>query len=89
MVQRAALAFLGCWALIVLALVFHFQQDDHCTLFDAVANVKIGIYSFQIVLHDTRALLLKIVRSHVLLFESLIVKSYPQMYSSLIDQLHE
>jgi hypothetical protein len=54
-----------------------------------VANVKIGIYSFQIVLHDTRALLLKIVRSHVLLFESLIVKSYPQMYSSLIDQLHE
>jgi hypothetical protein len=45
-VQRFALAFLGCWALITLALVFHFQPDDHLTLFDVGAHVKIGISPF-------------------------------------------
>ncbi len=44
MVQYVALAFLGCWVFIVLALVFHFQQDDHLILLDEVAHVKIGIY---------------------------------------------
>jgi hypothetical protein len=46
MVQRVAPAFLGCWVLIVLALVFCFQQDDHFTLFDVVAHVKIDTYPF-------------------------------------------
>jgi hypothetical protein len=34
-------------------------------------------------------LLLEVIQSHVLPFESLIVQSYPQMQSSLMDQLHE
>jgi hypothetical protein len=49
-VQRAAPTFLICWDLIALALIFCFQQDDHSTLFDAVAHVKIGIYPFQVAL---------------------------------------
>ncbi len=31
----------------------------------------------------------KVIRSHVLPFESLIVQSYPQMQFSLMEQLHE
>jgi hypothetical protein len=45
-VQCVALAFLGCWTLIALALVFHFQLDDHLTLFDAGAHVNIDISPF-------------------------------------------
>ncbi len=70
MVQHAALAFLGCWALIVPALISYFQQDDHPTFLDAVARVEIDTYPFQVALWDTRVM---VVRSHVLFFESLIV----------------
>jgi hypothetical protein len=38
--------FFLCWVLIDPTLVFHFQQDDHLSLLDAVAHVKIGIYPF-------------------------------------------
>ncbi len=72
-------AFLGCWALIALTLVFHFQQDDHLTLFYVVAHVKTDIYPFQVALQDTSALLPRVVQSHVLPFKSLIVQSYYQM----------
>jgi len=47
--------------LIALALIFHFQQDDHLTFLNAVAHVKIVIYLFQIALHDTNAMLFEIV----------------------------
>jgi len=42
MIWCATLIFLGRWALIVLALIFHFQQYDHLTFFHVVAHVKIG-----------------------------------------------
>jgi len=45
-VRRAAPAFLRCWVLIILALVSRFQQDDHPTLLDVMANVEIGTYPF-------------------------------------------
>jgi hypothetical protein len=38
-----------------------------------MAHVKTGTYPFQITLWDIRAMLPKIVQSHVLLFESLVV----------------
>ncbi len=44
--QSATPTFLGCWTLIVLAFVTHFQQDDHLILLDVVAHVKIGISPF-------------------------------------------
>jgi hypothetical protein len=44
-VQRATPAFLGCWVLIIPALVFFFQQDDHPIILDVVKHVKIGILS--------------------------------------------
>jgi hypothetical protein len=44
-VQRATPAFLGCWVLIILALVFFFQQDDHPIILDVVKHVKTGILS--------------------------------------------
>jgi len=69
-VQRAALGFLGCWALIVPTLNSYFQQDDHLTFLDAVAPVEIDIYPFQVALWDTCVM---VVRSHVLFFKSLIV----------------
>jgi hypothetical protein len=43
-VRHATPTFLGCWALIVHALVFHFQQDDHPILLNVVTDVKIDIY---------------------------------------------
>jgi hypothetical protein len=45
-VRCFAPAFLGCWALIIFTLVFHFQQDDHFILLGAMAHVKISIYPF-------------------------------------------
>jgi hypothetical protein len=42
-VQNVALTFLGCWAVIVPALVIHFQQIDHLILLDEITNVKTGI----------------------------------------------
>jgi len=44
MVKLVALAFLGCWDLLTLALVIHFQQDDHFIVFDAMAHVEIGTF---------------------------------------------
>jgi hypothetical protein len=46
MVQHATPVSLGCWVLIILALFFCFQHDDHLTLLDAVAHVKTGTYPF-------------------------------------------
>jgi hypothetical protein len=47
MVQITTLAFLGCWALIALALIIHFQQDDHLILLDAVvAHVETNTSPF-------------------------------------------
>jgi len=54
-----------------------------------VAHVETNIYPFWVALWDTRALLAKVVQSHVLPFESLIMQSYPQMQSFFMDQLHE
>jgi len=45
-VQHVAPTFLGCWALIARALIFHFQQYDHPTLLHVVAHVKTNTYSF-------------------------------------------
>jgi hypothetical protein len=42
-----------------------------------VAHVEIDTYPFQITLRNTYVMLLKIILSHVLSFESLIVQSYP------------
>jgi hypothetical protein len=53
--------FFLCWVLIDPTLVFHFQQDDHLSLLDAVAHVEIGIYPFQLALRDTYVLLLEVV----------------------------
>jgi hypothetical protein len=39
-------AFMGCWALIVLALVICFQQDDQPILLDVVAHVETNISLF-------------------------------------------
>ncbi len=88
MVQHVAIAFLECCALIALTLIFHFQQD-HLTLLDIMAHVKIGIYPFQVALWNTRAMLFEVIWSHVLPFESLVVQSYLQMQPSLIHQLYE
>ncbi len=88
-VRRATPAFLRCWILIAPTLVFHFQQDDHLTLFDAVAYVEIGIYPFQFALCNIHALLPTVIQSHVLPFESLVMQSYLRMQYSLMDQLHK
>jgi hypothetical protein len=53
----ASSTFLGCWALITLTLVIHFQQNDHLILLDTVAHVEIGIFPFQMALRDTQAML--------------------------------
>jgi len=50
MVWRVAPTFLRCWALIVHALISHFQHDDHPTFLDVMAHVDIGIYPFQVAL---------------------------------------
>jgi hypothetical protein len=57
MVRLVALAFLGCWALILPTFVIHFQKDDHPILFNVVAHVKTDIFSFQSVLWDNQILL--------------------------------
>jgi hypothetical protein len=49
-VQIVAFALLGCWALIVFALVNRFQQDDCYIFLDAVTHVEIDISPFQIAL---------------------------------------
>jgi hypothetical protein len=54
-----------------------------------VAHVEIGTYPFQVALRDIQALLPEVVQSHVLPFKSLVVQSYFQMQSSLMDQLHK
>jgi hypothetical protein len=78
-VRHVALAFLGCWALIAITLVFHFKLDDHLTLLNVVAHVETNTYPFQVTPHDIHALLPKVVRSHVLPFKSLVMQSYFQM----------
>jgi hypothetical protein len=45
-VQTIAHAFLGCWVLIIPALVICFQQDDHHICLDVVAHVEIDISPF-------------------------------------------
>jgi hypothetical protein len=75
--------------LIIPTLVFHFQQDDHPNILHAVSHVKTDTYPFQVALQDTYVMLPKVIQSHVLPFESLIVQYYPQMQSSFMDQLHE
>jgi len=54
-----------------------------------VAHVEISSYPFHITLWDIRAMLPEVVQSHILPFGSLIMQSYPQMQSYLMDQLHE
>jgi hypothetical protein len=50
MVQLATLAFLGCFALNVIAFVTRFQSDDHPILLDVVAHIKTNIFPFQLAL---------------------------------------
>jgi hypothetical protein len=45
-VQTIAHAFLGCWALIILAFVICFQQDHHHICLDVMAHVEIDISRF-------------------------------------------
>jgi hypothetical protein len=56
---------------------------------EEMAHVKTGTYSFQVALWDTHVMLLEVVQSHVLPFKSLLVQSYLQMKSYLMDQVHE
>jgi hypothetical protein len=65
--------------LIAPTLVFCFQHDDHPTLLDVLAHVKIGTYPFPVALQNTRAMSPEVIRSHVLSFKSLVMQSYPQM----------
>jgi hypothetical protein len=88
-IWRAALTLLGCWVIIILALISRFQQNDHPIILDVVAHVKISVYPFQVALHDTHVMLSKVVRSHVLLFENLMMQSHPQMQYAFMDQLHK
>jgi hypothetical protein len=44
-----------------------------------MAHVEIGTYPFQVALQNTRALLPKVIQSHVLPFENLVMQSYPQI----------
>jgi hypothetical protein len=60
-VQRATLAFFRFWVLIVIALVFHFEQDDHSTFLYAMAYVETNIYPFQVALRDLHALLPEVI----------------------------
>ncbi len=53
--------FLNVGALITLALIFHFHQDDHPTLIDAMARVEISTYFFQVALGDSRVMLPKVI----------------------------
>jgi hypothetical protein len=78
-VQLVAVAFLGCWALITPRLIFCFQQNVHLIFLDVMAHLETGTYLFQVALWDTREMLLKVIRSHVLPFKNLLVQSYLQM----------
>jgi hypothetical protein len=40
------LIILEYWALIIPALIFCFQHDDHHILFNVMAHLKIDIYLF-------------------------------------------
>jgi hypothetical protein len=55
--------------LLILALVTHFQGDDHIILFyfDAIADVEIGIISFHMLSRGAQALLPPFAHSQVLL----------------------
>ncbi len=75
--------------MIVATLVFCFQHDDHPTLLDVLAHVKIGIYPFPVALWNTRAMSPEVIRSHLLSFKSLVVQSYLQTQYFFMDQLHE
>jgi hypothetical protein len=77
MVWIVALAFLGCWAFIIHALVTHFQQHEHCILLDVVAHVETNIFPFQLALYDTQALL-----PHIVPFKNLMVQ-----FTSFFDKL--
>ncbi len=46
-VQTATPTFLGCQALIILAFVICFQQDDHPIFLNVVAHIEIGIFPFK------------------------------------------
>ncbi len=39
-----ALAFLGCWALIVSTFIYHFEQNDHHIILDVVTRVEIKLF---------------------------------------------
>ncbi len=69
MVQIVALAFLGCWALIIHAFVIHFQQHEYSILLDVAAHVEIDTFPFQLALYNTRALL-----PHIVPFKNLVVQ---------------
>jgi uncharacterized membrane protein len=44
--------FLGCWALIALASITCFQQDDRHVLLNAITHVETNISPFQMALQD-------------------------------------
>ncbi len=52
-VRTIAPTFLGCWALIIPALVICFQQDDHFVLLDIITHVETKTSLFQMALRDT------------------------------------
>jgi hypothetical protein len=56
MVQIVAPAFLGCWALIVPALVTCLQDDRHILL-DVITHIQTNTSPFQITLRDVGAML--------------------------------
>ncbi len=88
MVRIVALVFLGCWGLIVPALVIHFQQDYCPILLDVLTHVEINISPFQMALGDVQAMLPQIAHFHVPPFESLVVQFYIQLQYFLVDFLH-
>ncbi len=45
-VRTTTFTFLGCWALIILALVFCSQQDDHPIILNVVAHVETNTSPF-------------------------------------------
>jgi len=72
--------------LVIIALFFRFQQDDHPTLLNVMAHVETGTYPFQVTLQNTRAMLPKVIQSRFT-FRKSNVQSYLQMQSSLMGQL--
>jgi len=84
-----ALAFLGCWTLIILAFVIGFLQDVRLILLDVVAHVETNTSPFEMALQDVQTMLPQVVYFHVPPFESLVVQFYPQLQIFLVDYLHE